>query len=81
MADDKTDHEISTLLAQVDSLGKSLSPGSKQDAAETRKKLRLAARDLSRAMEEPGDIVERVCFSVRGSFRWGMFIIRSRYRS
>lgn len=59
---DTTEPEVSSLLAHIDKLGKSLSPGSKQDA-ETRKKLRLAARDLNRAMEEPGDIVERVCFS------------------
>ena len=75
MADDKAEPEISKLLAQIDSLGKSLSQGSEQDAAETRKKLRLAARGLSRAMEEPGDIVERVCFSVRAPFRRRVFII------
>lgn len=61
---DMTEPDVSSLLAQIDSLGKSLSLDSKQDA-ETRKKLRLAARDLTRAIEEPGDIVERVCFSVR----------------
>ena len=60
---DTTEPDISSLLAQISSLGKSLSPGSKQDA-EVRKKLRLAARDLNRALEEPGDTVERVCFSV-----------------
>lgn len=65
---DITDPNVLSLLVQIDSLGKSLSPGSKQDA-ETRRKLRLAARDLSRAMEEPSDTVERVCFSVRNSFR------------
>ena len=64
---DTTEPEISSLLAQIDSIGKTISPGSKQDA-EVRKKLRLAARDLSRAMEEPGDIVERVCFSVSFCF-------------
>ena len=55
--------EVFSLLAQIENLGKSLSQCSKKDA-EARKKLRLAARGLSRAMEEPGDIVERVCFSV-----------------
>ena len=62
MADTK-EPDISSLLAQINNLGKSLSSGSKQDA-EVRKKLRLAARDLTRAMEEPGDTVERVCYSV-----------------
>lgn len=62
--DDTTEPEVSSLLAQIDNLGKRLSSDSKQDA-ETRKKLRLAARSLSKALEEPGDIVERVCFSVR----------------
>ena len=69
---DTTEPDVSSLLAQIDNLGKNLSSGSKQDA-ETRKKLRFAARDLSRAMEEPGDIVERVCFSVRTSFPWRPF--------
>ncbi len=69
---DTTESDVSSLLAQIDNLGKNLSSGSKQDA-ETRKKLRLAARELSRAMEEPGDIVERVCFSVRISFPWRSF--------
>ena len=64
---DITESNVSALLAQIDILGKSLSTSSKQDA-KARKNLRLAARDLSRAMEEPGDIVERVCFSVRNAF-------------
>ena len=72
---DTTDPDVPSLLAQIDNLGKSLSPDSKQDA-EARKKLRLAARDLSRAMEEPGDIVERVCYSVRKSFSLGYFDLR-----
>ncbi len=62
--DNTTALDVSPLLTQIDSLGKSLSPDSKQDA-EIRKKLRLAAHNLQRAMEEPGDIVERVCWSVR----------------
>lgn len=69
---DTTEPNVLSLLVQIDSLGKSLSPGSKQDA-ETRRKLRLAARDLSRALEEPSDTVERVCFSVRNSFRLKLF--------
>ena len=64
---DTTESNVSALLVQIDNLGKSLSTSSKQDA-KARKKLRLAARDLSRAMEEPGDIVERVCYSVRNAF-------------
>ncbi len=65
--DSATARDVSSLLTQIDSLGKSLSPGSKHDV-EIRKKLRLAAHDLQRAMEEPGDIVERVCWSVRRLF-------------
>ena len=64
---DTTESNVPALLAQIDNLGKSLSTSSEQDA-KARKKLRLAARDLSRAMEEPGDIVERVCYSVRNAF-------------
>ena len=64
---DTTESNVSALLVQIDNLGKSLSTSSKQDA-KARKKLCLAARDLSRAMEEPGDIVERVCYSVRNAF-------------
>ena len=64
---DTTESNVPALLAQIDNLGKVLSASSKQDPI-TRKKLRLAARDLSRAMEDPGDIVERVCFSVRNAF-------------
>ena len=73
---DTTLPDVPSLLAQIDNLGKSLSTGSKQDV-ETRKKLRLAARDLNRAMEEPGDIVERVCFSVRISFSLTPFHLTS----
>ncbi|CAD6578694.1 MAG: hypothetical protein ASARMPRED_008804 [Alectoria sarmentosa] len=69
---DTTEPNVLSLLVQIDSLGKSLSPGSKQDA-DTRKKLRLAARDLSRAMEEPSDTAERVYFSVRNPFRLILF--------
>lgn len=60
--------DVSALLAQVNTLGNSLLTASRQDA-KTRKKLCIAARDLSRAMEEPGDIVERVCFSVSNAFQ------------
>ena len=65
---DGTELDVATLLAQIEHLGKSLSTSSKQDA-KARKKVRLAARDLSRAIEEPGDLVESVCFSVRSAFR------------
>ena len=65
---DRTEPDVATLLAQIEHLGRSLGSSSKQNA-KARKQLRLAARDLSRAMEEPGDIVERVCFSVRDAFR------------
>lgn len=45
---DTTEMDVLSLLAQIENLGKSLSPGSKQDAA-PRKKSRLAARDLGRS--------------------------------
>ena len=45
---DTTEMDVSSLLAQIETLGKSLSPGIKQDAA-PRKKLRLAARHLGRS--------------------------------
>ena len=67
---DTVDPDLSSLLSQIDNLGKSLSPCCKQDA-EARKKSHPAARDLNRAMEEPGNIVERVCYSVRNSFSLG----------
>lgn len=63
---DTIESNVPALLAQIDNLGNILSTSSKQDP-KARKELRLAARDLSRAMEEPGDIVERVCFSVRNA--------------
>lgn len=45
---DTTEMDVSPPLAFIDNLGKSLSTGSKQDAA-PRKKLRLAARHLGRS--------------------------------
>ena len=63
---DAIESNVSALLAQIDNLGKMLSTSSKQNP-KARKQLRLAARDLSRAMEESGDTVERVCFSVRNA--------------
>ena len=71
---DRTESDVATLLAEIDNLGKSLSSSSKQDA-DARKRLRLAARDLARAMEEPGDIVERVCFSVRNALLFCYFVL------
>ena len=55
--------DTASLLNQIDSLGKILSGDPQQDRT-TRKQLRIAARNLSRALEEPGDITERVCFQV-----------------
>ena len=55
------DPDASAALAEVIDLGTfDASPD-----AEARKKLRIAARKLSRALEEPGDVVERVCYQVR----------------
>ena len=77
---DAVEPDVSSLLAQIDNLGKSLSLGSEQDG-EARKKLRLAARALARAMEEPGDIVERLCYSVRNLFPTDGLIYLDRSRS
>lgn len=55
--------DTASLLAQINSLGKNLSAGHQQDCT-TRKQLRIAARNLNRALEEPGDVIERVCFQV-----------------
>ena len=51
------------LLGQIDSLGKTLSGDPEQDCT-TRKQLRIAARNLTRALEEPGDVIERICWQV-----------------
>ena len=77
---DAVEPDVSSLLAQIDNLGKSLSIGSEQDG-EARKELRLATRALSRAMEEPGDIVERLCYSVRILFPTDSLIYLDRSRS
>ncbi len=55
--------DTASLLGQIDSLGKILSGDPQQDCT-TRKQLRIAARNLTRALEEPGDVIERVCFQV-----------------
>lgn len=55
--------DTATLLGQIDRLGKNLSGDPQQDCT-TRKQLRIAARNLIRALEEPGDVIERVCFQV-----------------
>lgn len=55
--------DTASLLAQIDSLGKNLSAGLQQDCV-IRKQLRIAAGNLYRALEEPGDVIERVCFQV-----------------
>ena len=55
--------DAASLLAQIDSLGKDLPAGLQQDCM-IRKQLRIAAGNLSRALEEPGDVIERVCFQV-----------------
>lgn len=56
------DAGVQPLLAEVNDLSKEL--GSNLDDVVTRKQLRIAASNLSRALEEPGDIVERICYSV-----------------
>ena len=55
--------DTASLLAQIDSLGKDLSADLQQDSV-TRRQLRIAAGNLYRALEEPGDVIERVCFQV-----------------
>lgn len=55
--------DTASLLAQIDSLGKDLSTDLQQDRV-TRRQLRIATENLCRALEEPGDVIERVCFQV-----------------
>lgn len=54
---------LSSLLAQIHSLGGNASSANALDPTQ-KKQLRLAALKLHRALEEPGDIVERICFQV-----------------
>ena len=61
---DTMEPDTAALLAQIDGLGKNVSNGFQQER-ENRKQLRIAARNLSHALEEPGDVIERVCFQVR----------------
>jgi hypothetical protein len=62
--------DIPSLLPQIDSLGKSLSSRIAQIATK-KKQLRLATLKLHRAMEDPRDIVERVCFHAgHVDFQW-----------
>ena len=58
------DDKATFLLQQIDTLGRDLLSNNGTQEAEKRSKLRLAARQLSLALEEPGDVVERVCFQV-----------------
>ena len=59
-----TDNQITALLSQINNLGKDLQSEDGTTSIDKRSRLRLAATQLSRALEEPGDIVERVCFQV-----------------
>ncbi|MCJ1240011.1 hypothetical protein MMC14_008011 [Varicellaria rhodocarpa] len=52
---------IASHLREIDNLGRSLPSGTKWDA-EARSNLRRAAQRLVHELEEPSDIVERVCF-------------------
>ena len=54
---------IASHLREIDNLGRSLPSGTKWDA-EARSNLRRAAQRLVHELEEPSDIVERVCFQV-----------------
>ncbi|KAL6715997.1 hypothetical protein ACLMJK_006959 [Lecanora helva] len=56
------EENIKTLLQQIDALRKDLQSLGPIEKAEQRSKLRTTARQLSLALEEPGDIVERVCY-------------------
>ena len=55
--------DIASKLAQIDSLGTDLSTDLQQDRV-TRRQLRIAAENLYRALEEPGDVMETVRFQV-----------------
>ena len=58
-----SDETITSLLRQLDALGQDLGTDGSLEA-QKRSKLRLAARQLMFVLEEPGDVVERVCFKV-----------------
>lgn len=58
--DDKT----ASLLTQIDTLGRDLQSKDVTQKADKRSRLRVAARQLTLALEEPGDVVERVCYQV-----------------
>ena len=60
---DTMEPDTASLLGQIDSLGKNLS-GDPQQNCTTRRQLLIAARNLTRALEEPGDVIERVCWQV-----------------
>ena len=54
---------IASHLRGIDTLGRSLSSSTQWDA-EARSNLRRAAQRLVHELEEPSDVVERVCFQV-----------------
>ena len=58
------DDNVTSLLKKIDTLGRNLSSSASRNASQ-RSELRVAARKLSLALEEPRDTVERVCFQVR----------------
>ena len=57
------DEEISSLVAQIESLGKGYSPKD----ADKRVKLRAAVSKLSLALEEPRDVLEGLSMQVSSS--------------
>ncbi|MDI1493141.1 MAG: hypothetical protein OHK93_004928 [Ramalina farinacea] len=56
-----TKPDIPALVAQVHDLGEEISAGDSSNAIR-KQQLRLAALKLHRALEDPGNIVERICF-------------------
>lgn len=51
------------MMVQVHDLGEEISAGDSSNAIR-KQQLRLAALKLHRALEDPGNIVERICFQV-----------------
>ena len=59
------DEDLPSLISQVESLGKLVLSGHSDDRNQaTRRELQLAATKLSLAVEDPGELVDRILFSV-----------------
>ena len=64
------DPSVTNLLAQVNTLGEEFSSaqGGGSGGEKQRAELRKAVSKLSLALEEPGDVLDRVAFQVKNTF-------------